>query len=347
MRNVSQEKLIEFLSEPKTLAQIGRVTRSAVTPAIVNGFKLPDGFTLFEQFSASGEPVFSVHEQRNVPAGRQWGLWKAKNHQPYMWAQFPRSFPHNRLQIVPLSDVHYGARAHNLKRFQQYIDWIAANDNVFTFLNGDIIENAIDGSVGGAVYESIMTPEEQIWGSDDEQHAGIINLLRPIAHKILWAQPGNHEWRTWKKTNIDPTRIVCGELKIPYFSEPVYADILAWGHRYTFFCHHGTTGSQTKGGKLNAAARPTEFQEAVDFVVMGHVHDSMANPTTRIVRRRTLDSNGRVTDFALEERAQYVVICPSFHGYFGNYGARAGFAPGSWGSVNCSLFSDGTYRASE
>lgn len=347
MRNVSQEKLIEFLAEPKTLAQIGRVTRSTVSSAIVNGFKLPEGFALFEQFSSTGERVFSVSKQQDVPVGRQWSLWRARNHQPYMWAQFPRNLQANRIQIVPLSDVHYGARAHNLKRFKQYIDWIAANDDVFTFLNGDIIENAIDGSVGGAIYESIMTPEEQIWGSEDKQHDGIINLLRPIAHKILWAQPGNHEWRTWKKTNIDPTRIVCGELKIPYFSEPVYADILAWGHRYTFFCHHGTTGSQTKGGKLNAAARPAEFQESVDFVVMGHVHDSMANPTTRIVRKRTLDANGRVINFALEERAQYVVICPSFHGYFGNYGARAGYAPGSWGGVNCSLFSDGTYRASE
>lgn len=347
MRNVSDELLIEFLTEPRTLAQIGRITRAHVEPDYMRSIKVPQGYGLFEQKNERGEPVFMLNKQEEAPAGRRWHLWQAKKREPYMWVQFPKSYPHSRIRIVPLSDVHYGAKAHNKKRFLEYIAWIEKQDDVFCFLNGDIIENAIDGSVGGAVYESIMTPMEQLWGSDDGSEPGIIDLLKPIAHKILWAQPGNHEWRTWKATNIDPMRIICRELKVPYFSEPVYADVLAWGQRFTFYCHHGVTGSNTKGGKLNAAARPAEFQEAVDFVVMGHVHDSMANPMSRLVRRRKFDANGRLLNFSIGERAQYVVICPSFHGYFNSYGSRAGYAPGSWGSVSCALFKDGSYRASE
>lgn len=347
MRNVSPQTLASLLSEPRTLSQIGRVVQTTATTAFVRALELPEGYALFEQKNARGDPVFVAVQQKNAPSRRKWHLWMSSKNQPYIWIQFPEQYEKSRIQIVPLSDVHYGAKAHNHKRFLEYIQWIAEHDDVFTFLNGDIIENAIDGSIGGAIYESLMTPDEQIWGSSDGKEAGIIELLRPIAHKILWAQPGNHEWRTWKKTNIDPLKIVCRELSIPYFSEPVYADVLAWGHRFTFYCHHGTTGSVTKGGKLNAAAKPTEFQEAVDFVVMGHVHDSMANPTTRIVRSRTYDTQGRIMSFGIKERAQYVVICPSFYGYFDSYGSRSGYAPVSWGSVNCTLFQDGTYRASE
>ncbi len=60
-----------------------------------------------------------------------------------------------------------------------------------------------------------------------------------------------------------------------------------------------------------------------------------------------VDSLNRVQQVALEERPQHIVICPSFHGFFGSYGSRAGYSPGSWGSVNCTLFQDGRYRASE
>jgi len=341
------EGWVAFLSKPRTHAEINRRLRRVTDREGIFNIQLLPGYELFEQKNDKGESIYLAAKQGMKPPDRLWHLWKSPTHEPYVWIQFPHTFDAERICVVPLSDVHYGARAHNLKRFKSYLDWIAANDDVYTFLNGDIIENAIDGSIGGAVYESILTPEEQIWGTLDGREPGIIELLRPIAHKILWSQPGNHEWRTWKKTNIDPLRIVSQELKIPHFSEPVYADLLAWGHRFTFYCHHGTTGSNTKGGKLNAAARPVEFQESLNFVVMGHVHDSTVNQITRIARKRNYGNNGLVTSFGLEERIQYVVICPSFHGYFSSYGSRAGYAPGSWGAVNCTVYKNGTYRASE
>ncbi len=303
---------------------------------------------LFEQKNDVDQPVFKAvfaKKQQDAPP-RIWGVWQSET-QPYIWIQFPHKLETDRIKIAPLSDVHYGARAHLLERFIEYVEWIRTSPDVFTFLNGDMIENAIDGSIGGAVYESVLTPEEQLWGRRDGSMPGIIEILRPIRHKIFWTLPGNHEWRTWKKTNIDPTRIIARELDIPYFSEPVYADILAWGHRFTFFVQHGASGAGTKGGKMNAAARPGIWQESTDFIGMGHVHDSTANPVTRLVREHVIDDFGNIVDFRLVERTQYVVIFPSFHGYFDNYGSRTGYAPGSWGTITCTLYNDGTYRASD
>ncbi len=342
--------LADFLSSPHTAAEIAKHLKiPRLDEEKVRKLTLPPSHALFEQKNGDNVSVFVTAPRPldKTVRPRSWALWTSGRREPYLWIQFPMDLKVPRLKIVPLSDVHYGAKAHSTKRFREYLKWIEATDDAYAFLNGDIIENAIDGSIGGAVYESTLTPREQLYGSDEKKEPGMIELLRPIAHKILWAQPGNHEWRTWKKANLDPLEIVCRELGIPYFSEPIYADVLAWGRRFTFYCHHGTTGSGTKGGKMNAASRPAEFQESVDFVIMGHVHDSMANAVTRIIRRRDYDDKGNLVGFRLEERPQYVVVCPSFYGYFESYGSRAGYAPGSWGSVACALFKDGNYRTSE
>lgn len=351
MKVLESAKLAEFLGRPRTVAEIAKEFHLAdFDEAKVRELILPSDYNLFEQKAPNNVPIFMAgrrHSKEDIKP-RTWAYWvDPKTDDPYIWIQFPLDLNLSRLKIVGLSDIHYGAYAHSRKRFGEYLRWIESQDDVLTFLNGDVIENAILDAVGGAAYESILTPEEQIWGTKDGREPGMIKLLRPIAHKIMWAQPGNHEWRTWKKCGIDPLRIICNELEIPYFSEPIYADVLAWHHRFTFYCHHGTTGSGTKGGKLNAAGRPGEFQEAVNFIIMGHVHDSAANPVTRIVRKREFDENGKLVSFRLEETAQYTVICPSFHGYFGSYGSRAGYAPGSWGSVSCTLYKDGNYRVSE
>lgn len=346
------KRLAEFLAKPRTIEEIAtELKRPGLTVDAIWELSLPSRMKLFEQKNLADKSVFSTSQEPLPPSvkSRIWHYWVATElGQPYIWIQFPRTMKVPRIKIVPLSDVHYGAKAHDLKKFKRYIAWIERSPEVFAFLNGDIIENAIDGSVGGAAYESIMTPSEQVWGSpDDPNKEGIIELLRPIAHKLLWAQPGNHEWRTWKKANIDPTQIFCDKLGIPYFDEPIYADVLAFGHRFTFHCQHGRTGSATKGGKMNAANRPAEHQEAVDFVIMGHVHDSMANPVTRIVRKREFDDQGQLSSFRLEERSQYVIICPSFYLYWKTYGHRAGYSPGSTGAVACTLNRDGTYRVSK
>lgn len=349
-KEVSQAKLTTLLSTPKTIAEIKSSFNKLDSSKKVLAHGVSKGFNLFEQRNDIGEPIFVAVPEEVHPARQErvWSMWRKPGKQPWIWVQMPDNLPFKEIKIVPLSDVHYGAEAHNLKRFKEYIEFIRKNDNVFTFLNGDITENAIDGSIGGASYESIMTPSEQLWGHPgDPRKEGIIALLRPIAHKILWAQPGNHEWRTWKKTNIDPTRIYCEALGVPYFSEPVFADILAWGKRFTFYAHHGVSGSQTKGGKINNARKPAKFQTPVNFIVMGHVHDSMASVESVHVPVRTFDDGGKVIEHYLDEVTRYTIICPSFHGYFGSYGARAGYSPGSWGAVSCMLYADGNYRSSK
>ena len=234
------------------------------------------------------------------------------------------------MKLIPIADLHYGSADFNSEKFADYLEFIKKTDNIFCFLAGDIFENCNGESNRGiSIFGQALTPTRQ--------RENMVKILAPIAHKILWAVPGNHENRS-RKFDFDPLEYVCQMLGIPYFTEPVYADVLWNGKVFTFFCQHGRSGSMTEGGKINAAARPLEFQEHIDFTIMAHVHDAKTTRPTRIVRDRV--------NFKLELRKQFVVICPAFLNYFGSYASRNSLKPGAWGTVACEIYKNGDFHAS-
>jgi len=188
-----------------------------------------------------------------------------------------------------------------------------------------MIENSNKLSIAGGVYEQDRMP--------NEQREEIVRLLAPIAHKILWSISGNHEQRIFNNVGIDVGQWIAEELKVPYFNEPVYVDIMWKGYRWTVFDQHGATGSQTKGGKINAAARPIQWIEHTDFIIMHHVHDKLDDEVVRIVRN--------VKDFKLEQLKQYVIVTSAYLRYFGTYGARKGYAPSTTGRLALKMYSNG------
>lgn len=339
----AMQAIAEFLARPRTHDEVANTFRfENEDRETVRSLPLPEQYTLFEQKTRDGKSLYVAIKQDGIE--RAYAYWKHVEH-PYLWVQLPELAGFDRVELIGLSDVHYGAKGHNLRGFQRDIEYIRKTPNAYGFLNGDLIDNALGDSIGGAVYDQVLSPEEQIYGRQGHDPVpGIIDLLMPIRHKLILGKPGNHEWRSWKHANIDPTRIICDKLQIPYFSEPVYTDILWRGHRFTFYTHHGVSGSNTKGGKINAAVRPAGFQEAVDFVIMGHVHDAMAIPSERIERVRTQDEHGVLHPARLAMHTQHGIILPSYYKYFGTYGSRAEYAPGSWRMIKCQLMQDGNYR---
>lgn len=322
--------ILSFCSKARTLDEIAKAA-SLETGEAQGLLCVYPGYELYTQRNNFGEVVYiylPVYEEEFQTEERIWTHRSQPDGQPYLWVQFPE-MPWPKLKIVPISDVHYGCNGHLNEKFREYVNWIAKTPNVFCFLNGDMVDNALDPGKGGF---------EQTSPSGFPQISEFMRLIAPIAHKILWAQPGNHEWRTARHTNIDPTWIICEKFGIPYFSEPCYIDILWQTYRFTFFTFHGTSNSQTKGGKMNAASRPTQWQDWTMFTISGHVHDKVAESELRMVRD--------VVNFRLEMKKYYIVVAGSFMGYFGTYASRAGYRPGAIGTVSCDLYPNGDYHAS-
>lgn len=184
--------------------------------------------------------------------------------QPYIWIQFPKLKKNktvDKINIYPISDVHYGHIACDIETFLQDVEYVKNHDNVYTFLNGDIIENASKLSIASGVYEQNKMPDEQIFD--------IIKILAPIAHKILFYVSGNHEERVYKHLGVDVGRLIAEKLNVVYFNEPVYVDLMWRDYVWKLFSQHGASASRTKGGKMNAAARPITWLEYTHFIVYG------------------------------------------------------------------------------
>lgn len=321
---------LRYMSKARTVAEIEAVGISLAD------IKKTEGYDLFETRNIHNELVYlMVPEIRGdievLPKCWQyrWATDTDGTPQPYLMVQMPKMTRWDKLKIVPIADLHYGSTSAMLDKFREYVNYIAEYDNVFCFINGDLGEFSYGDSCKGiSALEQEVRPRTQV--------EDLIDLLAPIAHKILWAHPGNHEDRA-RTRDYDPLERICERLEIPYSYEPVYVDVLWRGTPFSFFARHGNTNSKTKGGKMNAAMRPQTFHEHTMFTVMSHVHDGDVTRNTRIIRDRV--------NFRLAFRKQYVVITPSFFAYFGSYGSKAGMNPGTWGSINFDLFPNGDYHA--
>jgi len=320
--------LAAFLSKARTEAEI-----------VAKGYDLSAarsaaGYDLFETRNVNYERVYLLLS-RPAPVALKPKVWTYRwatdtdgSPQPYLMIQMPEG-KFDKLKVVPIADVHYGSNACMVDKFREYVAWIADNDNVFCIIPGDLFENAHGDSCKGiAVYEQEIRPHDQVEQMRD--------LLAPIAHKILWALPGNHEDRS-RTRDYDPLERLCDLLDVPYSYEPIFSDVLWRGNVFSFHTQHGRAGGQTKGGKMNAAARPQEMQDFVMFTIMAHVHDGDVSRNTCICRDRV--------NFRLAFRKQYIIICPSFFGYFGSYASKAGYKPGSYGAINMDMFANGDYHA--
>lgn len=153
--------------------------------------------------------------------------------------QFPYLKDTKEIRIVPLADVHIGEKQFNQKLFKETIDYIKDNDNVFTILNGDLMNTAIKNSVSD-VYDEEIKPMQQI--------ERLVELLTPIKDKILVATSGNHERRITRETTIDITYIAMCQLGIgDRYTNGAYYLYLYFGEKergrktemvYTIFGYH-------------------------------------------------------------------------------------------------------------
>lgn len=339
-------ELERYLATGRMLCEMTKDFEISMDEAVnlIKSLKDDKNFDVFPTLNAEGKRIFIAKRKPLIvtPAPRIWQRIIASDEngkpQPYIIVLIPDDAPWEKIKVYILGDMHYGSKSFDTAAFDAYIKLVSEKDHALIIGIGDWIENALGGSIGGAVYDQAMNPDEQV--------LGVRELLRPVAHKIISACPGNHEWRSFIAANIEPLKYaVCEHLSIPYFNEPVHIDILWRGKVFTFFARHGGTGSQTKGGKLRAAARPLCSNEFTMFTVSGHTHDPMSEKNIKRCIELIRDKDGNVIDIRIVKKTEYVVICPAFYEPWGNYGSRAGYSPVSRGLVQaCVLEPDGRYR---
>lgn len=188
-------------------------------------------------------------------------------------------FESNKIEIVPLGDLHIGDEFCRLDLIQQAIDYIKNTPNCYTILNGDLMNNALKSSKSDS-YRETMTMEQQ----QDK----LIELLTPIKNKILVMTQGNHEYRTNLLVGVDPLRYVArslGLLENGRYADNSYLLTLRFGKRngtdkitntYTIFGIHGVGGGRRIGSSANALEDMGKIVCNADLYIHSHTHNTVS-----------------------------------------------------------------------
>lgn len=193
-------------------------------------------------------------------------------------------FPENKdILIFPISDVHLGAAEHMEREWAEFCRQIKETPNAYIVLGGDLINNATRNSVSN-VFEETMRPREQ--------KKLIAEMLTPIRDRILCAVSGNHERRSGKDADDDPTYDIMCKLDL----EHIYRENMAFvkvrfgkvdfngGHNPTYMLAvmHGAGGGVLTGGAVNRNERFGYVIDGADCLIVGHTHKPFVTQPSKI-----------------------------------------------------------------
>lgn len=189
------------------------------------------------------------------------------------------------IKIACISDIHFGALEHMEPEWNKFLDSVRADPNLYLVLGGDLINNNTRSSVGSP-WDDTIRPREQ--------KRMMVEALKPIKDRILCCVSGNHERRSMKDADDDPTYDIMSKLDL----EDVYRQNAAFmklqlGQRtsndnranatYTFAVTHGAGGGIYTGATVNRNERWGNVIEGVDCVIVGHTHKGTVSRPSKIV----------------------------------------------------------------
>lgn len=191
----------------------------------------------------------------------------------------------NPITIFPISDVHYGSLEHQADAWLDFCKMIKQTPNAYVILGGDLINNNTRSSVGSP-WDDVVRPREQ--------KARMVEFLTPIKDRILCCTTGNHESRSLKDADYDPTYEIMTKLDLEDLYRPNICFMkISLGERerdgspcqsYTFAVTHGAgNGSSTV---VSRNERFGNVIDGLDCLVVGHTHKGTVSKPSKIVISR-------------------------------------------------------------
>lgn len=188
------------------------------------------------------------------------------------------------IKLIPISDVHLGAREHEQRLWETFCQTVLNEPNTYITLGGDLINNATRNSVSN-IFEETMRPSEQ--------KRVMAKMLEPLRDRIICGVTGNHERRSMKDADDDPTYDIMCKLDI----EHLYRENIAFvklqfgkqdgaGNRnptYKIAVTHGAGGGIYTGAAVNRNERFAYTIDGLDMLIVGHTHKPVVTQPGKLV----------------------------------------------------------------
>lgn len=230
----------------------------------------------------------------------------------------------DHISIVPITDLHYGAKKHNRELLKEYLSYIMNTPDCYAIGLGDYLENATRTSIGLGMYEEDVHFPEQYEAMED--------LLRPLAKagKLLGLHSGNHEMRTTLAVGMDPVYLLAKSLDVPYLGYTAFHKWVVGDVVYKAVTLHGRSGAKSPTGRLNALRGLRDIAQA-DIYLMGHMHD-------RQCHKELIYRINDETD-TVEAVQRYYIIAGGLLEWPGSYADMMALPPVQPGLVRIDLYS--------
>ena len=227
----------------------------------------------------------------------------------------------NRVEIVPLGDIHYGNPCFTEKseeKLDGYINYILNTDGVYTILMGDLIESANER----ATFKLQVTPQDQ--------YEWILNKFAPLAEKkkIICILSGNHENWVYSDKGFDVVKMMSMSMKVPYIGDSGYIGVKVDNQFYTIYAIHPKTAVTKKSSKIKMLEDLGSIHD-VDIIMCGHIHSLI---TEEQIRRKP--------NFVTKEvdNVKQLLIGTGAFLEYGDYAEQSRYKPENMGAPKIKLY---------
>ncbi len=231
-----------------------------------------------------------------------------------------------KIELIGFGDWHIGAKACDLEKIKQDIEWIRENKHARVILMGDMMDCGTKNSVGAGTFDNNMIPQEQF--------ETVLNLLEPIKDKIYGIHMGNHEQRIMNETGVNITKMIAKSLGIRYLGYSAFSDIRINDIHYIIYSNHGSSGAKLPHTKIKRCLDMSNYADA-DIYMMGHVHalQSLSHNFKRV----------NLKNKKIDEEKKHFVLTGHYLNYEDSYGEMQQLIPSEKGFAKIRL--DGYEKA--
>lgn len=253
------------------------------------------------------------------------------------------------IKIKPIMDVHWGAKHCDERAFKRYLS--ERDENTYFLINGDLFDLIFYQDTKRYRQSQVKA---STFGRDDVIDLMVdemVDVLAPIADRIIGIGSGNHEDVITKYTGSNVLQRLCRRLgkgkPIPYlgYSSMINLSLReskgkngSRGRRITIRMHHGWGGgSRTQGADLTKFSKDMNHWDA-NIYVYGHVH------------RKQFDSVPRmgIVGTSLYPKPQLLVIGGTFLKTYSKtadptYSEAKGYPPSEIGGLTICIQSNNTW----